>query len=639
MKFKNVIPNLLIFFYSLFNQSVLSFLTRSKQDDLMNLYNFFDPENKSLKVQRTVLKNEPNFLQTNARLNMRNKVNHQANQNNDYSSYLRSMRSHMSRVRSDRKTISLRRSQTLIKRNFQNRYPNFLQKSSDAVYENWFSIASPEFLKKDQYPKIYLPDGNTTEIKTDEHNARYNAVYDFPNKVNPDEYPPGKYFFWFRLSNKHIYYSSTHSDLNILGAIEITKIDDVELEEGISGTKYKFCFSLTDEENKKWNLCGMEKKTVQSWICEIKRQLGVKDKLCGDDVSTTITDDSTQKKIQPLIIIPIPSRFCNDDFDWQKHGEDWECDCKDGKEQSPIEINKKTQKFIQIKSKPEFIYFSVNMTAEGSQYTMNYEKAGYHRIKVKSDDDKFGEILTPDGGIYYAQEIVLHYPGEHRINGIKPNMEIQVIHYGKTKGDIAKIVVLTFPIFLKNGYKNKFLNELSGTSGIPNIVSPEIPVQKIYIPSIFYSTEYKGDNLLKSFSFYQYEGSLSFPPCTERATYYVVKDKIYANFIQIQQFGFALKKKDIIDRVENKIFTNRWIPQSDRSLQSLNGRQIYYFDSGCEFNDSGTTENDKGHYEKVNVPYTEYFYVNTNKPSGVPESYVVSDNEANGLTETYTNKK
>lgn len=37
-----------------------------------------------------------------------------------------------------------------------------------------------------------------------------------------------------------------------------------------------------------------------------------------------------------------------------------------------------------------------------------------------------------------------------------------------------------------------------------------------------------------------------------------------------------------------------------------------------------------GHYEKVEKKVTKYYYVDSNKPSGIPDSYVVSKNEAEG---------
>jgi len=44
------------------------------------------------------------------------------------------------------------------------------------------------------------------------------------------------------------------------------------------------------------------------------------------------------KVIKPVIIVPLASPDCENDWDYQKHGADWKCRCEKGKEQSPIDI-------------------------------------------------------------------------------------------------------------------------------------------------------------------------------------------------------------------------------------------------------------------------------------------------------------
>jgi hypothetical protein len=38
----------------------------------------------------------------------------------------------------------------------------------------------------------------------------------------------------------------------------------------------------------------------------------------------------------------------------------------------------------------------------------------------------------------------------------------------------------------------------------------------------------------------------------------------------------------------------------------------------------------KGHYEKIKQEITKYVYVNDDKPTGIPNAFVVSENEAKG---------
>ena len=43
---------------------------------------------------------------------------------------------------------------------------------------------------------------------------------------------------------------------------------------------------------------------------------------------------------QPILIIPIPSPYCNERWNYQSHGSNWECKCSEGQNQSPIDLPK-----------------------------------------------------------------------------------------------------------------------------------------------------------------------------------------------------------------------------------------------------------------------------------------------------------
>ena len=76
-----------------------------------------------------------------------------------------------------------------------------------------------------------------------------------------------------------------------------------------------------------------------------------------------------------------------------------------------------------------------------------------------------------DGGVYYAEEIVFHTPSEHTIKGKKYDMEMQVIHYGQSQGDIAKQIVLSFLFEKTPGRYNQFIEDLN-VFDLPNPTSP-----------------------------------------------------------------------------------------------------------------------------------------------------------------------
>lgn len=65
-----------------------------------------------------------------------------------------------------------------------------------------------------------------------------------------------------------------------------------------------------------------------------------------------------------------------------------------------------------------------------------------------------------------------------------------------------------------------------------------------------------------------------------------------------------------------------------RELQGVNQREVYFFDrkKSC-LHDIHRRRGPPGHYEKLTRHFHEYFWVPNRKPSGIPDSYVVSDEE------------
>ena len=72
----------------------------------------------------------------------------------------------------------------------------------------------------------------------------------------------------------------------------------------------------------------------------------------------------------------------------------------------------------------------------------------------------FGKLITVDGAVYSAEEIVIHTPSEHTLEGKIYDMEISIIHYGVSQGDIAKQATLNFLFEKTPGSQNKFLEDI-----------------------------------------------------------------------------------------------------------------------------------------------------------------------------------
>jgi carbonic anhydrase len=505
---------------------------------------------------------------------------------------------------------------------------------NDLILFDWFMISSPAFNNKTLFPDVVLPDGKKSVISTDPEFFRINQVYDISK---PDQGPTNKHF-WFRLSGANIYYSLSKSDINILGAFKIADITLISnYAESYTGMLKTFCFSVVDDHRIRWRMCTSDEKVSKAWVCRIKQILKLEDENCLKD--NEISKDQTKYRdrniTQPIIIIPLPSPICNENWNYQRNGEDWACECKEGLEQSPIDLPR-TENAIDSPVRPIFEYDEVSPKSEVTTIESQVKVSEPLKIKLSENSlrirhEKFGKVVTMDGAVYYAQEIVFHTPSEHTIDGKAYDMEIQIIHYGQTKGDIAKQVILSFLIQKKPGVYNKFLDDLD-IFNLPNPLNKERDIlTNLYIPKLLYNTDDEDIPVMNPFSFYTYQGSLTAPPCTENTIIFVASKPIELGSTAIQLFQEALRIPDIMNEKGDVILSD-WIPMSNRNIQPLNGRPVFFYnhEKYCGPDADKSKKPPIGHYEKLIKPQINYFYVNSKEPSGLPNAFVVSEKEAKG---------
>jgi carbonic anhydrase len=513
--------------------------------------------------------------------------------------------------------------------------------ASSPILSEWFMISSATFKNTNKFPLVTLWSGQKLKIKTDKEYFRINDA--FFNSTGGDIGPNEK-FFWFRLSGLNIYYSLTQSDMNILGAIAVTSIGNVASTGGsTSGGNQTYCFSVADSEATAWKICGLSEKTTSQWVCQIKKLLGNYDPSCdqngsGNSTNTNGTNQDGPKNItQPIIIIPLPSRQCNEGWNYQNNGDDWECDCAEGKEQAPIDLPA-IEAALDSPVRPLFQYDEISASSKDT--TKDGQLKGNTPMQIKYIDNsmkishnKFGKVVTMDGAVYYAQDIIIHTPAEHTIQGKTYDMEVQIIHYGVSKGDIAKQLILCFVFEKVPGVYNKFIDDLD-MFNLPNPISKERDLStNIFIPKILFSADNTDIPVMKPFSFYTYQGSLTAPPCTENTIMYVASKPIPLGSTAIQLFQEALRVPDLMDEKGNIIVSN-WVPKNNRSIQPLNGRPVFYYSHekycGPDPAKSSGSAGSDGHYEKIMKAMTNYFYVTGKEPSGIPNAFVVSEKEALG---------
>ena len=500
--------------------------------------------------------------------------------------------------------------------------------AQNKTLEGWFMIQSSIYTNKITFPEISISQNEKYKIPLDFDNWRINT--DVQSKKENDNK-----FFYFYLSGLNIYYSYSKDSLNILDAFSLTMIQSLGRESGpVYNNKETHCILISGYNSIVWKICNEREDVIKEWFCTIKLSLQMKDSFCEKK-----NDDSPKKVIektvnQPIIIIPLPSPQCNDHWNYFKHGSDWECTCKEGKQQSPIDLPYK-EGAVHTTVKPFFNFVTVDPP---QSYDTSDPAAQMNMIlqdnMIKIFHKNFGTAATLDGAVYRAQEITFHTPGEHTIQGKVFEMEMQVIFYGESVGDIAKQLILSFPIQKTPGAQNKFFNDLP-FDDLPSNEYKRKPIRnKLYIPKIFYNDKDLDAITMKPFSFYTYEGSLPFPPCSENTIVYVAAEPIPLSSTVIELFKEAIRPRMSQCENEENYEESFKLYENNRETQPLNGRPVFYYDhyKACGFvEEKKKKSKEKGHYEKFLKSQTEYFYVDGQAPSGLPGSLVVSKAEAKRL--------
>jgi carbonic anhydrase len=508
------------------------------------------------------------------------------------------------------------------------------------LLEDWLKVSSPSIRSSLRYPEIVLPNNDRKSVNSTHNFFRWNSLF----KVGKEgEDPLDELYFYFRLSKNFFYYTATKTDLNILGIIPIEFVQAITKEikdERIVEGREK-CFTLQMNDGQDYVICGKDIPTINKFLCKIKAILLLPlDYFCNagnklEKLDTPPAEPIVRNITQPFIMIPLPSKVCNENWDYTSKGSNWECTCTEGKSQSPIDLPPLEQA-IESPVKPLFQYEIVNPIAEESTIDGLVEKGKNIKIRYEKNalrifHPNMGKIVTIDGAVYIAEEISFHTPAEHTINGEKFDLEMQVIHYGRSQGDIAKQVILSILFKRTPGVSNKFMETIDFFN-LPNPTDTFRDItQSLYIPFVFYDADNDDIPFLRPFSFFTYSGSLSFPPCTERTIVYVNSSPIPLSSTVIDLFREALKVPDLQSET-SVIVTDSSAKENSREIQNQNGRPIFYYNhmKYCGVDLKPQKPKEKGHYEKHTKEVTDYFYVTGDQPSGLPGALLVSEGEAKG---------
>jgi carbonic anhydrase len=502
------------------------------------------------------------------------------------------------------------------------------------LLEGWLNVSSKTFSDSLVFPPLYDPNGETLRYHVDGTKLINN---NFVSKITKVTEPTDKtvkvldkYYFWFRLTNKYLYYTNDEKNINILGSIPVPTIYQV-----LNQFDEDHCLSLDNKKGETFTLCAQDSNSTINWTCYLNMIMtGKSIDVCK--IGFKKVELPAPRKIikrilkQPFIIIPTPQRMCNDGWNYEKKGIDWECLCKEGKEQSPIDLPV-SDSAIQSPAKPLF------------DYEYRIPNLGGTKLKIEHLDETlrikghgFGRIVTMDGSIYQAEEIIFHTPSEHTLNGVQYPLEIQVVHDAKTKGDFGKKAALSFLFTGKPGIYNKFLDQVEFFN-LPNPLEKFKVIQNnLFIPNLLMKADEEEVMIMQPFSFFTYNGSMSSPPCIENTIHFVVSKPIELSITVLELFKEALRMPDFEDSQGNILLSEEKTLENARGVQALNGRAIFHYDHNTyncptfkkkiEFPTDEPKE--VGHYEKQENVIENYMFVDGLTPSGIPGAMVVDEREA-----------
>jgi carbonic anhydrase len=202
--------------------------------------------------------------------------------------------------------------------------------------------------------------------------------------------------------------------------------------------------------------------------------------------------------------------------------------CKDGKEQSPIDIR--------YAEKAHLPALRFDYRSGPLKYLINN---GYTIRTNYHDDTGAGNFLVVAGKRYHLTQFHFHRPSEEYIHGRPYDMVVHLMH------EAADGTVVAVAVLLKAGDANSTIQRLWDHMPMTEGKEQEIPGVQVNPAGL----------LPRDYAYYTYMGSITAPPCTEGVTWFVLKTPVDISEEQISAFAGLY-------------------PHDVRPLQPLNGRVV-----------------------------------------------------------------
>jgi len=249
-------------------------------------------------------------------------------------------------------------------------------------------------------------------------------------------------------------------------------------------------------------------------------------------------------------------------YDYKEHGADWsgfgECS---GPNQSPVDISRHVDIQGQTKYLLWFDYY-LDPDLKPDHQGMIVNDGHGLRFDVPSNNIDMGFVKIGKTE-YTALEYQFHAPSEHTIDGAVFPLEMQIYNFAADNSGIVAI-----SIFFREGESNPFLASLRESAG-----GKDGPVWQGSSAKGTLNGQFAGafdlENVIptgdvsKEAPFYNYEGSLTQPPCTAGVDWWVLSKPITAS-------------RDEIRFIRKSIFMSESTRHGNaRESQPLGNRRIF----------------------------------------------------------------
>ncbi|KAK1631335.1 hypothetical protein QYE76_005650 [Lolium multiflorum] len=222
---------------------------------------------------------------------------------------------------------------------------------------------------------------------------------------------------------------------------------------------------------------------------------------------------------------------------WGSLDPDWAI-CRDGKEQSPIDISKVEAKQDMGPLEHTYNAGACIMQNRGHDFILKW-KDGNGKLTVEKKD-------------YVLQQVHWHVPSEHTVNGTRFDMEMHMVHQDSSG---ARAVISVLFSTKQAGHPSKTLTSMGPYfKRLAGKDNEDEDVKEPVDPSHWVD---------ESSGYYRYEGSLTTPPCTEGVIWTIMSKVKHVTEEQIK----------LLDGVSEKPEEN------DRPAQKINDRVVRYYES------------------------------------------------------------